>query len=72
MICLVIEHLDDYRPELILSGHTHGGQIWPLNYLVKLRVAISQRIAYFGIRWENIYQQWHRLLGSQAEIAYII
>ncbi|MBN2715402.1 MAG: metallophosphoesterase, partial [Deltaproteobacteria bacterium] len=22
---------------LILSGHTHGGQIWPFNYLVKLQ-----------------------------------
>jgi hypothetical protein len=22
---------------LMLSGHTHGGQIWPFNYLVRLR-----------------------------------
>jgi predicted MPP superfamily phosphohydrolase len=24
-------------PELVLSGHTHGGQLWPFNYLVRLR-----------------------------------
>ncbi|MDA8417879.1 MAG: metallophosphoesterase, partial [Desulfobacteraceae bacterium] len=23
------------RVELMLSGHTHGGQLWPFNYLVR-------------------------------------
>ena len=23
--------------DLMLAGHTHGGQIWPWNYLVKTR-----------------------------------
>ncbi len=32
-----IYNLEDKKPDLILSGHTHGGQIWPFNHLVKLQ-----------------------------------
>ncbi len=28
---------EPYRPDLLLSGHTHGGQIAPINFLVKLQ-----------------------------------
>ncbi len=28
--------------ELMLSGHTHGGQIWPFNYLVRLRYPLVE------------------------------
>ena len=31
-----IIELDNLKPNLILSGHTHGGQIFPFSYLVKL------------------------------------
>lgn len=33
---VMIEALEPYRPDLVLSGHTHGGQIFPFSYLVKL------------------------------------
>jgi len=31
-----VEELEGHRPDLMLSGHTHGGQIWPFHYLVRL------------------------------------
>ncbi|STP12597.1 metallophosphoesterase [Helicobacter mustelae] len=33
----VISHLEDKKVDLILSGHTHGGQIFPFNFLVLLK-----------------------------------
>jgi len=32
-----VEFLEGFRPSLMLSGHTHGGQIWPFGYLVRLQ-----------------------------------
>lgn len=34
---LDINKIENTDVDLMLSGHTHGGQIWPLDYLVKLR-----------------------------------
>jgi len=31
-----IKHTSDYKIDLQLSGHTHGGQVFPFNMLVKL------------------------------------
>jgi predicted MPP superfamily phosphohydrolase len=73
-----IEELDTYTPELILSGHTHGGQIWPFEYLVRLQqpyvkglhrlpngstIYVNSGIGFWGPPMR---------LASQAEIAYIV
>jgi predicted MPP superfamily phosphohydrolase len=73
-----IEELGNYKPELILSGHTHGGQIWPFEYLVRLQqpyikglhrlpngsyIYVNSGIGFWGPPMR---------LGSQAEITYII
>jgi predicted MPP superfamily phosphohydrolase len=73
-----IEELGNYTPELILSGHTHGGQIWPFEYLVRLQqpyikglhklpngsyIYVNSGIGFWGPPMR---------LGSQAEITYIV
>lgn len=73
-----IEELGSYRPELTLSGHTHGGQVWPFEYLVRLQqpyvkglhklpnaghIYVNSGIGFWGPPMR---------LASQAEIAYII
>lgn len=73
-----IEELGSYTPDLILSGHTHGGQIWPFEYLVRLQqpyvkglhklpngshIYVNSGIGFWGPPMR---------LESQAEIAYII
>jgi predicted MPP superfamily phosphohydrolase len=39
---------DQHGVELQLSGHTHGGQIWPFNYLVKLQQPIVAGLGLVG------------------------
>lgn len=39
---------DQHGVELQLSGHTHGGQIWPFNYLVKLQQPIVAGLGRVG------------------------
>ena len=73
-----IEELGNYTPDLILSGHTHGGQIWPFEYLVRLQqpyvkglhklpngshIYVNSGIGFWGPPMR---------LDSQAEIAYIV
>ncbi len=35
--CRIIDEAEPLGVDLILSGHNHGGQIWPFMYLVRLR-----------------------------------
>ncbi len=72
-----INHLNGHTPSLILSGHTHGGQIWPFEYLVRLQqpyvkglhrldknrhIYVNSGIGFWGPAMR---------LGSQAEITCI-
>jgi len=38
----------DAGVDLMLSGHTHGGQIWPANYLMRIRYGVKQGLSKFG------------------------
>jgi len=73
-----IEELGSYTPELILSGHTHGGQMWPFEYLVRLQQAYVKglhKLPYGGHIYVNSgigFWGPPMRLGTQAEITYII
>lgn len=61
---------------LQLSGHTHGGQIWPFNYLVKLQQPIIKGLVKFGSVWVYVssgtgYWGPPMRLGAPAEITRI-
>jgi predicted MPP superfamily phosphohydrolase len=36
---------------LQLSGHTHGGQLWPFNYLVRLQQPVIKGLEKVGNVW---------------------
>ncbi len=72
-----IQHLEGYTPSLILSGHTHGGQIWPFEYAVRLVQPYVKGLHALGDN-RHIYVNsgigfWGPAmrLGSQAEITCI-
>jgi predicted MPP superfamily phosphohydrolase len=71
------EKLENFKPNLILSGHTHGGQIFPFAYLVKLQQPYLKGL-YEISKNEAIYVNsgigfWgpKMRLGSSAEITLI-
>jgi len=66
--------LENHQPSLILSGHTHGGQIWPFGHLVKLMQPYLKGLHVIG-KNRHIYVNsgigfWGppMRLGSRAEI----
>jgi predicted MPP superfamily phosphohydrolase len=74
---LFVDYLGDFKPNLMLSGHTHGGQIFPFHYLVKLQQPYLKGLHKMG---ENSYIYVNSgigfwgppmRLGSSAEISVI-
>ncbi|MCG5434046.1 metallophosphoesterase [Mycobacterium sp. MYCO198283] len=45
-----VAHAVDAGVDLQLSGHTHGGQIWPFHYLVRLQQPVVQGLSRHGER----------------------
>jgi predicted MPP superfamily phosphohydrolase len=59
---------------LQLSGHTHGGQIWPFNFLVRLQQPVTAGLVRFGraliyVSSGTGYWGPPMRLGSRAEIS---
>ncbi|MEA2028793.1 MAG: metallophosphoesterase, partial [Campylobacterota bacterium] len=72
-----IEMFEHFKPNLMLSGHTHGGQIFPFQYLVKLQQPYLKGLCNISNK-EAIYVNsgigfWgpKMRLGSAAEITLI-
>jgi predicted MPP superfamily phosphohydrolase len=62
---------------LQISVHTHGGQIWPFNYLVRLQQPVTSGLERFGrslIYVSNGTGYWGppMRLGSPAEITQLV
>jgi predicted MPP superfamily phosphohydrolase len=62
---------------LQLSGHTHGGQIWPFNFLVKLQQPVVAGLEKIGNTWLYVssgtgYWGPPMRLGTKSEVTEII
>lgn len=71
-----IRAAEEHQIGLQLSGHTHGGQMWPWNYLVRLGQPLVSGLAQFGKTWlyvSNGTGYWGppMRLGAPAEITEI-
>jgi len=72
-----IHYLEGHKPSLILSGHTHGGQVWPFGYLVSISQPYVKGLHQIGPN-RHIYVNsgigfWgpQMRIGSQSEITCI-
>ena len=72
-----IKYLRSFKPHLMLSGHTHGGQIWPFKYLVSLDQPFVKGLheisknSYIYVNSGIGFWGPPMRLGSQAEITII-
>ena len=62
---------------LQLSGHTHGGQIWPFNYFVRLQQPVIKGLAKIGSVWLYVnsgtgYWGPPMRLGAPPEITRVV
>jgi len=71
-----VKFVQSQKVDLMLSGHTHGGQIWPFGYLVKLQFPYIEGMYQLGDFWLNVNSgtgTWgpRMRLGSHNEISVI-
>ncbi|HYV44444.1 MAG TPA: metallophosphoesterase [Myxococcaceae bacterium] len=64
------DHLHAYRPALILSGHTHGGQVFirPLTPFISKRAGIKYLAGFFEVNGAVLYV--NRGLGASVPIRF--
>jgi predicted MPP superfamily phosphohydrolase len=67
---------DEHGVDLQLSGHTHGGQIWPWKYLARLQQPVISGLGRVGrtlVYVSNGTGYWGppMRLGAPAEISHI-
>ena len=74
---IAVQKASEYGTDLVLAGHTHGGQIWPFNYLVYLQQPYLK--GFYNYNGTKLYVNqgtgcWGPpvRLGSQNEITQII
>ncbi len=74
---IAVQKASEYGTDLVLAGHTHGGQIWPFNYLVYLQQPYLK--GFYDYNGTKLYVNqgtgcWGPplRLGSQNEITQII
>ncbi|MEN8211011.1 MAG: metallophosphoesterase [Thermodesulfobacteriota bacterium] len=74
---IAVQKASQYGTDLVLAGHTHGGQIWPFNYLVYLQQPYLK--GFYDYNGTKLYVNqgtgcWGPplRLGSQNEITQII
>ncbi|MFP4332534.1 MAG: metallophosphoesterase [Campylobacterales bacterium] len=72
-----IDQLDGFKPSLLLSGHTHGGQIYPFSYLVRLAQPYLKGLhklddnSYIYVNRGSGFWGPPMRIGSSSEVTYL-
>lgn len=71
-----IDEAKEQNVDLVLSGHTHAGQVWPMRLFTRHLYSLDYGQAYYGVTTAIVtsgYGTWgpRVRLGSQAEVVLI-